>query len=69
MGFSTKDEGDSGVKCLLTAACMKRNGLEALNFQNKMYCNRSTNFEYTTETIIFYTRCYTQCGLISNNLK
>ena len=36
---------------------MKRNGLKALNFQRKMYYNRSTNFEYTTETIMFYTRC------------
>jgi hypothetical protein len=40
-----------------TAACMKRNGLELLNFQHKMNYNRSTNFEYTTETIMFYTRC------------
>ena len=30
---------------------MKRNGLEALNFQHKMNYNRSTNFEYITETI------------------
>ena len=41
---------------------MKRNGLEALNFQHKMNYNRNTNFEYTTETIMFYTRCYMQCG-------
>jgi len=40
-----------------TVACMKRNGLEILNFQHKMNYNRSTNFEYTTETIMFYTRC------------
>ena len=36
---------------------MKRNGLDALNFQYKMNYNGSTNFEYTTETIMFYTRC------------
>jgi hypothetical protein len=36
---------------------MKRNGLDALNFHNKMNYNRSTNFEYTTKTIMFYTRC------------
>ena len=36
---------------------MKRNGLEALNLQHKMNYNRSMNFEYTTETIMFYTRC------------
>lgn len=36
---------------------MKRNGLEAQNFQHKMNYNRSTNFEYSTETIMFYTRC------------
>lgn len=41
---------------------MKRNGLEALNFQHKMNYNRSTNFEYIIETIMFYTRCYMQCG-------
>ena len=41
----------------ITVACMKRNGLDALNFQYKMNYNRSTNFEYTTETIMFYTRC------------
>ena len=28
-----------------TAACMKRNGLEALNFHHKMNYNRNTNFE------------------------
>jgi hypothetical protein len=48
---------------------MKRNGLEALNFQYKMNYNRSTNFEYTTETIMFYTRCYTQYGLFSTNFN
>ena len=36
---------------------MKRNGLDALNFEYKMKYNRSMNFEYTTETIMFYTRC------------
>jgi len=36
---------------------MKRNGLEALNFQHKMNYNKRTKFEYTTETIMFYTRC------------
>lgn len=36
---------------------MKRNGLDALNIQYKMNYNRSTNFKYTTETIMFYTRC------------
>ena len=45
------------IKCPITVACMKRNGLEALNFQHKMNYNRNTNFEYTTETIMFYTRC------------
>jgi len=43
---------------------MKRNGLEALNFQHKINYNRSKNFEYTNETIMFYTRCYTQYGFI-----
>lgn len=57
------------VALLLTNACMKRNGLEALNFQYKMNYNRSTNFEYTTETIMFYTRCYTQYGLFSTNFN
>ena len=37
---------------------MKRNGLEALNFKHKMNYNISTNFEYTTESIMYYTRCY-----------
>jgi hypothetical protein len=32
---------------------MKRNGLEALNFQHKTNYNKSTNFKYTTETIMF----------------
>ncbi len=36
---------------------MKRNGLDVLNFQHKMNYNRNTNAEYTTETIMFYTRC------------
>lgn len=36
---------------------MKRNGLDALNFQHKMNYNRNTNFEYATETIMFYTLC------------
>ncbi len=36
---------------------MKRNGLDALNFQLKTNYNRNTNFKYTTETIMFYTRC------------
>ncbi len=36
---------------------MKRNGLEALNLQHKMNYNRSKNYEQTTETIMFYTRC------------
>lgn len=39
---------------------MKRNGLEALNFQHKMKYNISTNLKYTTETIMFYTPCYKQ---------
>jgi hypothetical protein len=36
---------------------MKRNGLDALNFQYKMNYNRNMNFKYTTETIMFYTGC------------
>jgi len=36
---------------------MKRNGLEALNFQQQMNYNRNTNIECATETIMFYTRC------------
>jgi hypothetical protein len=36
---------------------MKRNGLDTLNFQHKMNYNRNMNFKYTTETIMFYTRC------------
>jgi hypothetical protein len=36
---------------------MKRNELETLNFQHNMNYNRNTNFKYTTETIMFYTRC------------
>lgn len=48
----------------ITVGCMKRNGLEALNFQHKINYNRSKNFEYTNETIMFYTRCYTQYGFI-----
>jgi hypothetical protein len=36
---------------------MKRNGLETQNFQHKTNYNRSINFEYATETIMFYTRC------------
>ena len=50
-------------------SCMKRNGLEALNFQYKMTYNRSTNFKYTTETIMFYTRCQHQYGLFGRNLN
>ena len=51
-----------------TAACMKRNGLDALNFQHKMNYNRNMNFEYTTETIMFYTRCYNQYGKLPQML-
>ena len=47
---------------------MKRNGLETPNFQLKMNYNRNTNFEYTTETIMFYTRCYVQYGLFTTKL-
>lgn len=42
---------------IITVGCMKRNGLEALNLQHKMNYNKCTNFEYTTETIMFHTRC------------
>lgn len=48
---------------------MKRNGLEALNFQHKMNYNRSTNFKNTTETIMFHTRCYMLGGQFSINLN
>lgn len=41
---------------------MKRNGLEAINFNQKMNYNRNTNAECTTETIMFHTRCYNQYG-------
>lgn len=30
---------------------------EAPNYQHKINYNRSKNFEDTTETIMFYTRC------------
>ena len=48
---------------------MKRNGLEALNFQYKMNYNRCTNVGYTTETAISYTACYAQYGLFSTNFN
>ena len=31
----------------ITAACMKRNGLDALNFQHKMNYNRNMNFKFS----------------------
>jgi hypothetical protein len=62
--LSLNDIRCTNVVLHLTDACMKRNGLEALNFQHKINYNRSTNIEYTTETIMFYTRCYNQYGKI-----
>lgn len=53
----TRDMSNMSAKLKITAACMKRNGLDALNFQHKMNYNRNMNFKYTTETIMFYTRC------------
>lgn len=47
---------------------MKRNGLDTLNFQHKMNYNRNMNFKYTTETIMFYTRCYNQYGKLPQML-
>ena len=60
---------DTLMALRLTVACMKRNGLEALNFQHKMNYNRSTNFKNTTETIMFHTRCYMLGGQFSINLN
>jgi len=34
-----------------------------------MNYNRNTNAEYTTETIMFYTRCYAQYSLFSTNFN
>jgi hypothetical protein len=34
-----------------------------------MNYNRNRNDEYTTETIMFYTRCYTQYGLLIKKLN
>lgn len=34
-----------------------------------MNYNRSTNVEYTTETAISYTSCYSQYGLIKKTIN
>jgi hypothetical protein len=43
---------------------MRSSGFETLNFSEQINYNRSTNAEYTTETAISYTACYTQYGLL-----
>ena len=47
---------------------MKRNGLEALNFQHKLNYNRSVNFEYTTETIMFLYTMLAPLRFVYQNL-